>query len=56
MGYVCGSTTPFGEVSKSLNTMRSNGLDGYEVHMLTEEGVQMEDPTSSAELVFSLSA
>ncbi len=56
MWYVCGSTTPFGEVSKSISTMRSNGLDGYEVHMLTEEGVQMEDPTSCAELIFSLSA
>jgi hypothetical protein len=54
MWYVCGSTTPYGEVSNSMNTMRSNGLDGYEVHMLAEVGIQIQDPTSCGEIVMRL--
>ena len=49
MWYVCGSTTPYGEVANSLSTMRSNGVDGYEVHMLAEVGIQVQDPTSCGE-------
>lgn len=51
MWHVCGSTTPFGDVSKSISTMRSSGLDGYEVHMLAEIGIQIQDPTSCGELI-----
>jgi len=54
MWHVAGSTTPFGEVANSMSTMRSSGIDGYEVHMLTECGVQLEDPTSSGELIMRL--
>ncbi len=54
MWHVCGSTDPMGGVAKSSSTMRSSGLDGYEVHMLEESGYMMKDPTSSAELIFSL--
>lgn len=54
MWYVCGSTTPYGEVSNSMSTMRSNGLDGYEVHMLAEVGIQIQDPTSCGELIMRL--
>lgn len=54
MWHVCGSTTPFGDVAKSISTMRSNGMDGYEVHMLAEIGVQMEDCTSAGELILDL--
>lgn len=54
MWHVAGSTTPFGDVAKSISTMRSSGIDGYQVHMLTECGVQLEDPTSSGELIMRL--
>lgn len=54
MWHVAGSTTPFGEVANSMSTMRSSGIDGYQVHMLTECGVQLEDPTSSGELIMRL--
>jgi hypothetical protein len=54
MWYVAGSTTPFGEVAASMSVMRSNGLDGYEVHMLAEVGVQIQDPTSCGEMIMRL--
>lgn len=54
MWYVCGSTTPYGEVANSMSTMRSNGLDGYEVHMLAEVGIQIQDPTSCGEMIMRL--
>jgi len=51
MWHVSGSTTPFGDVAKSISTMRSSGLDGYEVHLLAEIGIQIQDPTSCGELI-----
>jgi len=54
MWYVAGSTTPFGEVANSLNVLRSNGVDGYEVHMLAEVGIQIQDPTSCGEIIMRL--
>ena len=54
MWYVAGSTTPFGEVASSLSVMRSNGLDGYEVHLLSECGIQLQDPTSCGEMIMRL--
>ena len=54
MWYVAGSTTPFGEVANSMSVMRSNGLDGYEVHMLAEVGIQLQDPTSCGEMILRL--
>jgi len=54
MWYVAGSTTPFGEVANSMSVMRSNGLDGYEVHMLAECGIQLQDPTSCGEMIMRL--
>lgn len=54
MWHVCGSTTPFGDVAKSASTMRSSPIDGYEVHMLAEVGIQLEDPTSCGELIMDL--
>lgn len=51
MWHVCGSTTPFGDVSNNINTMRSSGIDGYEVHLLAEIGIQVQDPTSCGELI-----
>lgn len=54
MWHVCGSTTPFGDVATSISTMRSTGLDGYEVHMLAEVGIQLQDPTSCGEMIMRL--
>ncbi len=54
MWHVCGSTTPFGDVAKSISTMRSSSIDGYEVHFLAEVGIQLEDPTSCGELIFDV--
>lgn len=54
MWYVAGSTDPMGNVSKSMSAMRSSGIDGYQVHFLTEEGIQMEDCTSSAECIINI--
>ena len=51
MWHVCGSTTPFGDVANNIGTMRSSGIDGYEVHLLAEIGLQVEDPTSCGELI-----
>ena len=54
MWHVCGSTTPFGDVAKSISTMRSSGIDGYQVHLLAEVGIQLEDPTSCGELIMDV--
>ena len=51
MWHVCGSTDPYGGVSKSINVQRSSGIDGYEVHFLSQCGIMVEDPTSCGELV-----
>lgn len=54
MWYVAGSTDPFGNVANSMSLLRSNGLDGYEVHMLAEVGIQIQDPTSCGEIIMRL--
>ena len=54
MWHVAGSITPFGDVAKSVSTMRASSVDGYEVHFLAQVGVQMEDCTSSGELILDL--
>ena len=51
MWHICGSTTPFGDVATSISTMRSSSIDGYEVHLLAEIGIQLQDPTSCGELI-----
>ena len=56
MWHVAGSTDPFGGVAKSMSTLRSSSIDGYRVEFLTECGIQMQDPTSAGELIFSLDA
>lgn len=40
-----GSTTPNGE-GKSINTVRSNSRDGYQVHFLGEVGIMLRNPLS----------
>jgi hypothetical protein len=54
MWHVAGSIDPTANPAKSLNTSRSSGIDGFEIHALSEEGIVMKDPTASAELIFSL--
>lgn len=54
MWHVAGSTDPFGGVSKAVSTQRSSGMDGYEVHFLSECGIMVEDPTSCGELIMSV--
>jgi hypothetical protein len=51
MWHVCGSTDPYGGVAKSIMTQRSSGIDGYEVHFLSQCGIMVEDPTSCGELI-----
>ena len=54
MWHVAGSTDPFGGVAKSINTARSSGIDGYEVHFLSQIGIMVEDPTSCGELILKI--
>ena len=54
MWHVCGSTDPYGGVSKSINKMSSSGIDGYEVHFLSQCGLMIEDPTSCGELILRI--
>ncbi len=54
MWHVAGSTDPFGLTAKSINTLRSSGIDGYQVHFLSECGIMLQDPTSCAELILNL--
>jgi hypothetical protein len=51
MWHVCGSTDPYGGVAKGINIQRSSGIDGYEVHFLSQCGIMIEDPTSCGELI-----
>lgn len=50
MWHTGGSVAPGVGFSKSINTLRSNAKDGYQVHFLSEQGVMIKDPTSSGEL------
>lgn len=54
MWHVCGSTDPMGGVATSINIQRSSGMDGYEVHFLSQCGIMVEDPTSCGELIYRL--
>lgn len=54
MWHVNGSTDPYGGVAKSISTMRSSGIDGYEVHFLSQCGIMVEDPTSCGELILRI--
>lgn len=54
MWHVCGSTDPMGGVATSTSVQRSSGIDGYEVHFLSQCGIMVEDPTSCGELIMRL--
>ena len=54
MWHVSGSTSPTGGVTSDINTMKSSGIDGYKVHFLSEQGLQLEDPLSCGELIMKV--
>lgn len=56
MWHTAGSVDPFGNTAKSVNTMRSDNLDGYSVHMLTECGVMIKNPMACGELICTKAA
>lgn len=54
MWHVCGSTSPMGDVAKNINVARSSGIDGYEVHFLSQCGIRVADPMSCGELILRI--
>lgn len=54
MWHVSGSTDPFGLVANSISTMKASGIDGYEVHFLSQCGIMVEDPYSCGELIMKI--
>jgi hypothetical protein len=54
MWHVNGSTDPMGGVASSIGTQRASGIDGYEVHFLSQCGIMVEDPTSCGELILRI--
>lgn len=53
MWHTGGSAAPGTGFSKSINTLRSNAKDGYQVHFLSEQGIMIKDPTACGELLLS---
>lgn len=52
MWHVTGSMDPASNsLHKSTTTRSSSGIDGYEIHFLTEEGLMLENPLSAAEVI-----
>lgn len=51
MWYTAGSTTPEGGDSGIKKVMRSNSLDGFSCHYLSETGIKIINPLSCGELV-----
>jgi len=51
---VAGSIAPGSNMAKSQNSIRSNGGDGYTINMLSEEGLMLEDPTTSGWLKYQV--
>jgi hypothetical protein len=49
-----GSIAPGNNMSKAMTNIRSNAMDGYTINLLTEEGIMMEDPTTSGKLRFAI--
>jgi hypothetical protein len=45
-----GAVLPSG-YGKSINTLRSNGKDGYTVYFLGEMGIMLRDPRACGELI-----
>jgi hypothetical protein len=49
--HTAGAVAPGSGHAKSISTLRSNAKDGYEAHMLGEQGIMLLDPTSCGELI-----
>lgn len=49
--YTGGSIAPGAGHAKSINTLRSNARDGYQVHFLGEVGLMLRDPRACGELI-----
>ena len=54
MWTVAGSTDSTGGVANSLGTMRASGVDGYEMHFLSQSGIRIKNPLSCGELILRL--
>jgi len=50
MWHTAGAVAPGSGHAKSINTLRSNTKDSYQVNFLSEQGVMILDPTSCGEL------
>lgn len=53
MWHTGGSVSPAG-FANSINTLRSDGRDGYTVHFLGEVGIMIKDPTTCGELILDV--
>ena len=53
MWHTGGSAAPGTGFAKSVNTLRSNAKDGYQVHFLSEQGIMIKDPTTCGEMYVS---
>lgn len=52
MWYIPGSTNPFGP-NTSFTSMGASKVDGYELQMLTTQGLMIKNPLTCAELIYS---
>lgn len=55
MWHVAGSVAPGAGFAKSINTLRANAKDGYQVNFLSEQGIMIKDPTACGELIMDAS-
>lgn len=54
MWCTAGSIMPGNNMAKSINTLRSNAMDGYTINLLSEEGIMLEDPTTCGKLRYAI--
>jgi len=52
MWTVAGSTDSTGGVANSLGVNRASGVDGYEMHFLSQSGIRIKNPLSCGELIY----
>lgn len=56
MWTVAGSTDSAGGVASSLSVNRASGVDGYEMHFLSQSGIRIKNPLSCGELIYKVVA
>lgn len=54
MWTTAGSIAPNQNMAKNVSTLRSNAGDGYTINFLSEEGLMLEDPTTSGMLRYAV--